>query len=105
MPESMDRDRFNTLWNETDKVSQQVRQMASWETGTRDQQLSRQRRSLEALLVGLESIAASIRLGETIPGSSLTPELLEELAEKMAVTAAQARRVWNQPQGRYAVQA
>ncbi len=103
MSDTMDRGRFNTLRQEIEAVEVRIHMMASWETWSRDQQLAPQRGALEALLCGLEHIAANIRLGETAPVAPLTTQDLEWLAEKMAIVAAQGRRVWNQPQGRYTV--
>ncbi|MFA5185024.1 MAG: hypothetical protein WC551_00880 [Patescibacteria group bacterium] len=92
---------YNQFVRYLNEQQSNLRRYAQYETRTRDQQLAPQRGQLETILQALDSIASFINCGEYYAAGSVTESELSNLAREMTEHVANARKVLNQPFGKY----
>lgn len=92
---------YNQFVRYLNEQQSNLQRYARYETRTRDQQLAPQRGQIETILQAMESIASFINCGEYYAAESVTKSELSSLATALTSHVANARKVLNQPFGRY----
>ncbi len=97
----IDKRSYDQLYQGTEWLERKLREVATWETYSRDKQLAGDRGLLERILSNFEFYGDQIHLKKMVPGRDVNADELFALAESMTAVAERARRLLNQPRGRY----